>query len=104
MQFSFLLKGVISIRLVPRRDVSGRIPALEIMTLTPTISRLIREGAASDVTRFLEEGDLYGMCSFKQSLSKLVREGKVTAEEAYKYADSKEDLELEIKGIRRLQR
>ncbi|MGE5279918.1 MAG: type IV pilus twitching motility protein PilT [Deltaproteobacteria bacterium] len=104
MQFSFLLKGVISIRLVPRCDIAGRIPALEIMTLTPTISRLIREGAAADVTRYLEEGDLYGMCSFKQSLAALVKDGKVTAEEAYKYADSREDLELEIKGIKRLQR
>jgi len=93
MMLSFLLKGVISIRLVPRSDVSGRIPALEIMTLTATMSRLVREGAAADVTRFLEEGDLYGMCSFKQSLATLVRENKVTAEEAYKYADSKEDLE-----------
>jgi len=104
MMLSFLLKGVISIRLVPRADVSGRVPALEVMTLTPTISRLVREGAAADVTRYLEEGDLFGMCSFKQSLAKLVKDGVVTAEEAYKYADSKEDLELEIKGIRRLQR
>jgi twitching motility protein PilT len=104
MQLSFLLKGIISIRLVPRCDVAGRIPALEVMTLTPTMSRLIREGNAADVTRFLEEGDLFGMCSFKQSLAQLVKDHKVTAEEAYKYADSKEDLELEIKGIRRLQR
>jgi len=104
MMLSFLLKGVISIRLVPRCDVTGRIPALEIMTLTATMSRLIREGAAADVTHFLEEGDLFGMCSFKQSLAQLVKDKTVTAEEAYKYADSKEDLELEIKGIRRLQR
>ncbi len=104
MQLSFLLKGVISIRLVPRCDVAGRIPAIEVMTLTPTMSRLVREGAAADVTRFLEEGDLFGMCSFKQSLAQLVKDKKATAEEAYKFADSKEDLELEIKGIRRLQR
>jgi twitching motility protein PilT len=102
MQLSFLLKGVISIRLVPRLDTTGRIPACEVMTLTSTISRLFREGNFNDVTRFLEEGELFGMQSFKQSLTNLVHEKKILAEEAYKYADSKEDLELEIKGIKRL--
>lgn len=102
MQLSFLLKGVISLRLVPTSDGSGRVPAVETMTLTPTISRLIREGALADISRFLEEGAMFGMGSFKQCLSRLVAENKITAEEAYKYADSKEDLELEIKGIKRL--
>ncbi|MDD5019175.1 MAG: PilT/PilU family type 4a pilus ATPase [Candidatus Omnitrophica bacterium] len=102
MQLSFLLKGVVSLRLVPRVDGSGRIPACETMVLTPTISRLLREGAFTDITRFLEEGALFGMQSFKQSLAKLVKENKITPEEAYKYADSREDLDLEIKGIKRL--
>lgn len=102
MQLSFLLKGVISLRLVPKADGSGRVPAVETMTLTPTISRLIREGALADIPRFLEEGAMFGMESFKQSLSRLVRNNMITAEEAYKYADSKDELELDIKGIKRL--
>lgn len=102
MQLSFLLKGVVSLRLVPRADGSGRVPACETMILTPTISRLLREGAFGDILHFLEEGALFGMQSFKQCLVRLVKEGKITAEEAYKYADSREDLDLEIKGIKRL--
>lgn len=102
MQLSFLLKGVVSLRLVPRSDGRGRIPAFETMVLTPTISRLLREGGFADIPRFLEEGSLFGMESFKQSLASLVGSGKVSPEEAYKYADSKEELELEIKGIKRL--
>lgn len=102
MQLSFLLKGVISLRLVPTSAGAGRVPACEAMVLTPTISRLLREGAFGDIPRFLEEGSLFGMQSFKQSLSGLVKAGKISPQEAYKYADSKEDLELEIKGIKRL--
>ncbi|MFA5039083.1 MAG: PilT/PilU family type 4a pilus ATPase [Candidatus Omnitrophota bacterium] len=102
MQLSFLLKGVVSLRLVPNASGSGRVPACEAMVLTPTISRLLREGAFSDIPRFLEEGSLFGMESFKQSLAKLVKARKISPEEAYKYADSREDLELEIKGIKRL--
>ena len=102
MQLSFLLKGVVSLRLIPEADGSGRVPAVETMTLTPTISRLIREGTLGDIPRFLEEGALFGMESFKQSLSRLVKNNVISAQEAYKYADSKEELELEIKGIKRL--
>lgn len=102
MQLSFLLKGVISLRLVSKKDGSGRLPACETMALTPTISRLIREGALADIQRFLEEGALFDMGSFKQSLARLVKEDKISVEEAYRFADSKEDLELEIKGIKRL--
>jgi twitching motility protein PilT len=102
MQLSFLLKGVISLRLVPKADGSGRVPAVETMTLTPTISRLIREGALGDISRFLDEGAMFGMESFKQSLARLVHENKITEEEAYRAADSRDDLELEIKGIKRL--
>ncbi len=102
MQLSFLLKGVVSLRLIPKSDGSGRVPAVETMTLTPTISRLIREGALGDIPRFLEEGALFGMESFKQSLARLVKDNVISVDEAYKHADSKDDLELEIKGIKRL--
>ncbi len=102
MQLSFLLKGVVSLRLVPTADGSGRVPACEVMTLTPTISRLIREGGISEIPRFLEEGAMFGMQSFKQSLASLVKDGKIATEDAYRFADSREELELEIKGIKRL--
>ncbi|MDD5355656.1 MAG: PilT/PilU family type 4a pilus ATPase [Candidatus Omnitrophica bacterium] len=102
MQLSFLLKGVISLRLLPKADGSGRIPAYEVMTLTPTISRLIRENKSRDITRYLEEGEMFGMQSFKQSLSRLVRDNKISKEDAYTFSDSKEELDLELRGIKRL--
>lgn len=102
MQLSFLLKGIISLRLIPRLDIGGRIPACEIMTLTPTMSRLIRENKLTDISKYLEEGDMFNMKSFRQSLSTLVREGKINRDDAYTYADNKEELDLALKGIKRL--
>jgi twitching motility protein PilT len=102
MRLSFLLKGVISLRLLPKADASGRIPAYEVMTLTPTISRLIRENKLRDIPKYLEEGEMFGMQSFKQALSRLVRENKITKEDAYTFSDSREEMELELKGIKRL--
>ena len=104
MQLSFLLKGVVAIRLLPRIDSQGRIPACEVMTLTPTISRLIRENKLQDITKYLEEGEMFGMQSFKQSLCSLVQKGHVKREDALLFADNKEELDLELKGIRRIER
>lgn len=102
MQLSLLLKGVICLRLLPRIEGAGRIPAYETMVLTPTISRLIREGKLTEIRHFIEEGAMFGMQSFRQSLVKLVKEGKISEVEARNYADSKDEFDLELRGIKRI--
>lgn len=100
-QLSYLLKGTISLRLVPLEDGSGLIPAYEAMLLTPTISRLIREGKFWEITKFIEEGGIFGMQSFTQSLAKLIKAGKITEAEALEFSDNKEDFTLTLKGIKK---
>jgi twitching motility protein PilT len=100
-QLSYLLKGVISLRLVPFKDKPGRIPAYEVMLLTPTISRLIREGKTLEIPQFIEDGKIFGMQSFTQSLIKLVQEGRISEEEAINFSDNKEEFVLSLRGIRR---
>jgi twitching motility protein PilT len=101
MQLSLILKGVISLRLVPRKDSPGRIPAYEAMILTPSISRVIREGKLWEISRFVEEGEMYGMQTFTQSLVKLINADKITEEEARNFADNREELGLALSGIKR---
>jgi pilus retraction protein PilT len=101
MQLSYLLKGVMSLRLVPLKNGSGRIPVYETMLLTPTISRLIREGKTWEMPQFIEEGAVYGMQSFDQSLRKLVEEGRISEDEASGFSDNKDEFILALKGIRR---
>lgn len=102
MQLSLLLKGVISLRLIPRKDGKGRIPAYETMVVTPTIARLIREGGITQIQSFIDEGQLFGMQSFKQSLVRLVRENLADEEDARGLADSKDEFNLELRGIKRV--
>lgn len=102
MQLSLILKGIISLRLLPRKDGKGRVPAYETMVVTPTIARLIREGQTKEIQSFIDEGELFGMKSFKQTLVKLVQDGLVREEDARKVSDSKDEFDLELKGIRRL--
>src|SRR3989338_2668272 len=100
-QLSLLLKGVISLRLVPLKDGSGRIPAYEVMLLTPTISRLIRENKVWEMPQFIADGAVYGMQTFTQSLIKLVRDGKVSEEVAAEFADNKDEFMQTLKGIKK---
>ncbi len=100
-QLSSLLKGVISLRLIPAKNGAGRIPAYEVMLLTPTISRLIREGKIWEIPQFISDGEIFGMQSFSQSLIKLVKEGKVSEEQAIDFADSKDEFILTLKGIKK---
>ncbi|MFP4473546.1 MAG: type IV pilus twitching motility protein PilT [Candidatus Omnitrophota bacterium] len=100
MQLSTILKGIISLRLLPLKDGSGRVPAYETVVVTPTISRLIREGKITEIQQFIDEGELFGMQSFKKSLVSLVRAGLVDQAEAKHRADSRDEFDLEMKGIR----
>ncbi len=102
MQLSLILKGTIALRLLPRKDGKGRIPAFETMVVTPTISRLIREGRIREIQNYIDEGELFGMQSFKKSLVNLVKRGLVDLSEARSRADSKDEFDLEIKGLKRL--
>lgn len=100
-QLSSLLKGVISLRLVPLKGKTGRIPACEVMLLTPTIGRLIRETKDWEIPRYIEEGGVFGMQSFNQHLIQMVREDKISEEEAQEFSDNKEELILGLRGIKK---
>ncbi|MCX7927191.1 MAG: PilT/PilU family type 4a pilus ATPase [Candidatus Omnitrophica bacterium] len=100
-QLSVLLKGVISLRLIPLKDKSGRVPACEIMLLSPTISRLIRENKIWEIPRYIAESEIFGMQTFEQALVKLVKEGKISEEDALSYCDNKDEFVLALKGIKK---
>jgi len=101
-ELSNLLKGTISLRLVPLKNRRGRIPAYEIMILTPTVSRLIRENNLAEIPKFIEEGQIYGMKSFNQSLTDLIKQDLISQEDAFTFSDNADELALALKGISRL--
>jgi twitching motility protein PilT len=73
------LHAVVSQRLLPRADGKGRVPAAEIMVVTPMMQDLIAEGRVGEIRDYIAEGrEQYGMQTFDQHLSDLVNEGAVT--------------------------
>jgi len=104
IQLSLLLRGVISQRLVPVTGGKGRVPACEVMLLTPTITGLIREGKTNELVSYIEDGRLFGMETFDQCLARLCLDKKIAVEEAKKFCDSEAVLDLALKGIKRTER
>ncbi len=95
------LRGVVSQRLLPRKNNSGRIVACEVMT----VSALAREYIL-DPLKIKELGDLVrkgtmaeGMLDFDSSLLNLVKQGHIDEETALFYATSPTDLKLKLEGF-----
>ncbi len=93
-QLSFLLKGVVSIRLLPRSDGKGLMPAYEVMTLSQTVSSLINEHKIWDIPQYMATGEIYDMITFNQCLWNLIKAGRITPETALQNSDEKENLKL----------
>lgn len=81
MQVSMSLSGVISQRLIPKKN-GGLIAAREIMINTPAIANLIRENKIAQIKTIIQTGAEDGMVSMDQDLKRLVEEGNVEKETA----------------------
>ncbi len=96
---SQILKAIISQRLLPRIDKEGRIPAVEILVVTPFVKRLILEGKDSEIYSAMQQGKYYGMQTFDQSLLELHEDGKIALQDALDIATNPDEMMLSIRGI-----
>ncbi|MBP7775870.1 MAG: type IV pilus twitching motility protein PilT [Acidobacteria bacterium] len=90
------LKGVIS-QMLCKKIGGGRVPALEIMIASPSISNLIREGKTFQIPSIMQSGKRFGMCMMNDSFVDLVKKQVVKAEDAYAKAVDKAGLLAQFK-------
>jgi len=101
IQLGQVLRAVISMRLLPRADGMGRVPAVEVMRVTPYIRECIEN---KDKTKYIREQialgtSQYGMQTFDQSLFGLYKAGLITLEEALKRSTNPDEFKLKIQGV-----
>lgn len=101
IQLASVLRGIVSLRLIPRADGKGRVPAVEVLAATATVKDCILD---PDKTKLIPEvvaqGAIhYGMQTFDQSLFGLYKSGLITYEEALRTASNPDDFALRAKGI-----
>jgi twitching motility protein PilT len=83
VQLSLTLEGVICQTLVPKKDQTGRMVAVEVMVPNAAIRNLIRENKLHQVQSAMLVGqEQSGMITLNQSLAYLVVEGLVNESEA----------------------
>jgi twitching motility protein PilT len=101
IQLSAVLKAIVSMRLLPRADGLGRVPAVEVLITTGYIRDCIENKEKTKLIRdAINQGtSQYGMQTFDQSLYLLYKNGLVTLEEALRRATNPDEFKLKIQGI-----
>ena len=96
LDLSLNLRAIISLRLIPGMH-DKRVPAVEVLLSTPYISDLIDKGKIEEIKEVMAKSTEQGMQTFDQALFELYKSGKITKENAIRYADSRNNLGLKIR-------
>jgi len=98
---STALHAVISLRLVPRKDGKGRVPAAEVLINTAAVADNIRDLTKSlNIPALIAEGSVqYGMQSFDQSLFHWYQQGVISYESALFYCTNPSEFALKVSGV-----
>jgi twitching motility protein PilT len=101
MILSTALQAVVSLRLVPKSDGRGRVPAAEVLINTATVADNIRDiEKALHIPDLIAQGSTsYGMQSFDQSLMKWYKDGAISYESAMFYSTNPNEFALRISGV-----
>ena len=97
MDLSLNLKGIISQRLVPKREGKGRTAAVEVLLNSPLVADLVFKGEVLEIKEVMKKSREMGMQTFDQALFDLYEAGAITYEDCLRNADSINDLRLQIK-------
>jgi len=101
IQLASVLKAVVSMRLMPRVDIKGRVPAVEVLITTPFIRDCIIDKEKTHlIPGAIAQGtSQYGMQTFDQSIFGLFEQGLVSHDEALRWASNVDEFKLKIQGI-----
>jgi twitching motility protein PilU len=98
LQLSLNLRAIISQRLL-RRKTGGRVAALEIMMNTPMIAELINKGDVKSIKSVMNASVAAGCQTFDMHIHHLWTQGFISEEEAFRHADSANNLRLRMRGV-----
>ncbi len=98
LQLSLVLVGVVVQRLLPRASGQGRVPACEVMPVTPSVGNLIRENELEQLRSVIQTGRKFGMWTMNQSYTELYLKQLVTWEEIRRRSPDAEELSSLIRA------
>ncbi len=100
LRLSVSLRGVLSQKLLPRADGKGRVAAVEVMDVTPTIVKLLEEGRSDDMYTAIRQAGTeayWGMQTMNQCLLRYYKAGIITEQDALSNAGQFTELKQMIR-------
>ena len=98
-QLADLMRGVVSQRLLPRKDGKGLVPAIEIMLPTAQIRKHILDNSMNDIHQAIKKGDYYGMIDFDTSLVNLYHKDICTMEDVLEFSTNPDQVQLALRNF-----
>jgi twitching motility protein PilT len=97
-RFSKSFRYIVSQRLMPRKDGSGRVAAIEILKSTLRTREYMEkgEGAGKSLVDAMVDGELEGMQHFDGVIEKMIRSGVVSMDTGLSYATNAGNLRLQL--------
>ncbi len=83
------IRAVIAQTLFKRRDMKGRVAAVEVMIATPAVRNLIREGKTFQIPSMIQTGHKYGMQTLDDAIMALLQKKIISPEDAYTKSNDK---------------
>jgi twitching motility protein PilU len=99
MDLSLNLRSMVAQQLLPRKDGKGRTPVVEVLLNSPLVSEYIRKGEVHLIKELMAKSTELGMQTLDQSLVKAYNEELISKEDAIRFADSANDVRLQIKML-----
>jgi len=91
-QLASTLKAVLVQQLIPNKDNDGRVPATELMLVTPAIRNMIREMKVHQIYSAIQSSGKMGMMTMDRSLVDLYKSNKITRELVLEKAHSLDEV------------
>lgn len=91
-QLSYVLIGILSQQLIPRKDNPGRILASEILVATPAVRNMIRDSKEYQLYSIIQTSQKLGMKTMNQALAELYMDGLISSDQAIARTSDVEEL------------
>jgi twitching motility protein PilT len=92
------LEAVVAQKLLPLKDGSGRVAALEVMVASTAVRNLIREDKIYQIPSVIQSGGKSGMQSLDQDLMRLLHKGEIDRELAAHVAENPKLFDVNLAG------
>jgi len=98
-QIASILRGTVAQKLLKKKDNKGRVPATEILVVTPAVKDYIEKNEIEKIYELINDGVTSGMTSMNMSMLKLVKANLISRETAIESSNNPNELKHMLQGV-----